>query len=97
MTATGSGELAATRLIHPANRAIGELFTAGWSPLGTPQERAYEPGHQFEWAYLLLQAEDLLGIQARREAVALEAFGRSFGIDSQRQVSTMRRGSSISR
>lgn len=79
-------ELAATRLINPDNRAIGELFTAGWSPLGAPQERAYEPGHQFEWAYLLLQAEGLLGIQARREAVALEAFGRSFGIDSQRQV-----------
>jgi len=81
--------LATTRLIHPgnrANRAIGELFTAGWAPLGTPQERLYEPGHQFEWAYLLLQAEGLLGIHARSEAIALENFGRSFGIDSERQV-----------
>jgi len=82
-------KLAVTRLIHPddrANRAIGELFTAGWAPRGAPQERAYEPGHQFEWAYLLLQAEGLLGINARSEAIALENFGRSFGIDSQRQV-----------
>ena len=79
-------DLAATRLINPANGAIGELFTAGWAPLGSPGERMYEPGHQFEWAYLLLQAENLLGRPARREAVALEAFGRSFGIDSQRQV-----------
>jgi mannose/cellobiose epimerase-like protein (N-acyl-D-glucosamine 2-epimerase family) len=79
-------ELAATRLINPANGAIGELFTAGWAPLGAPQERLYEPGHQFEWAYLLLQAEGLLGIKVRSEAMALESFGRSFGIDAGRQV-----------
>jgi len=79
-------ELATTHLINPDNGAIGELFTNGWAPLGALQERMYEPGHQFEWAYLLLQAEDLLGIHARNQAVALEAFGRSFGIDSQRQV-----------
>ena len=79
-------ELATARLINPANGAIGELFTAGWAPLGAPQERLYEPGHQFEWAYLLLQAEGLLGINARSEAIALEKFGRSFGIASERQV-----------
>lgn len=79
-------QLATTRLINPANGAVGELFTAGWVPLGTPQERLYEPGHQFEWAYLLLQAEALLGIDARREAIALENFGRSFGIDGARQA-----------
>jgi len=79
-------ELATARLINPANRAIGELFTTGWAPLGAPQERLYEPGHQFEWAYLLLQAEGLLGTNARSEAIALENFGRSFGIDSERQV-----------
>jgi mannose-6-phosphate isomerase len=78
--------LATTRLINPANGAIGELFTAGWAPLGEPRERMYEPGHQFEWAYLLLQAQALLGIDARREAIALENFGRGFGIDAARQV-----------
>ncbi|SDN55455.1 AGE family epimerase/isomerase [Polaromonas sp. JS666] len=79
-------ELATARLINPANGAIGELFTTGWAPLGAPQERLHEPGHQFEWAYLLLQAEGLLGINARSEAIALEKFGRSFGIASERQV-----------
>jgi mannose/cellobiose epimerase-like protein (N-acyl-D-glucosamine 2-epimerase family) len=79
-------ELATTRLIHPGTGAVGELFTAGWAPLGAPQERLYEPGHQFEWAYLLLQAEGLLGIKARSQAVALENFGRAFGIDGARQV-----------
>lgn len=79
-------QLATTRLINPANGAVGELFTAGWAPLGEPRERMYEPGHQFEWAYLLLQAEALLGIEARHEAIALENFGRAFGIDATRQV-----------
>jgi mannose/cellobiose epimerase-like protein (N-acyl-D-glucosamine 2-epimerase family) len=79
-------ELATARLIHPGTGAVGELFTAGWAPLGAPEERLYEPGHQFEWAYLLLQAESLLGIKARSQAIALENFGRSFGIDAARQV-----------
>jgi mannose/cellobiose epimerase-like protein (N-acyl-D-glucosamine 2-epimerase family) len=79
-------ELATTRLVNTANGAVGELFTAGWVPLGAPQERVYEPGHQFEWAYLLLQAEGLLGIKARSQAIALEHFGRSVGIDAARQV-----------
>ena len=78
--------LAATRLVNPANGAVGELFTAGWAPLGAPEARLYEPGHQFEWAYLLLQAEGLLGINARSQAVSLEHFGRTFGIDETRQV-----------
>lgn len=79
-------ELATTRLIQPASGAVGELFTTGWAPLGAPAERLYEPGHQFEWAYLLWQAQGLLGIQARDKALALENFGRSFGIDAARQV-----------
>jgi mannose/cellobiose epimerase-like protein (N-acyl-D-glucosamine 2-epimerase family) len=85
-TALALCKLATTRLINPANGAIGELFTAGWAPLGAPEEQLYEPGHQFEWAYLLLQAEGLLGIEARSEAIALENFGRAFGIDAGRQV-----------
>lgn len=79
-------QLATTRFINPANGAIGELFTAGWAPLSAPEERLYEPGHQFEWAYLLLQAQGLLGIDARSQAIALEKFGRTFGIDVTRQV-----------
>jgi mannose/cellobiose epimerase-like protein (N-acyl-D-glucosamine 2-epimerase family) len=34
----------------------------------------------------LLQAQGLLGIDARSQAIALEHFGRSFGIDAGRQV-----------
>ena len=79
-------EFAKTRLIHPANGAVGEWFTVGWHPWATPEVRVYEPGHQFEWSYLLLQAQSLLSIDAIGEAIALEAFGRSFGIDSTRQV-----------
>ena len=79
-------ELATARLLLPATGAVGENFGSGWQALGTPDERLYEPGHQFEWAYLLLQSQAILGIQAQREALRLEAFGRSFGIDSARQV-----------
>lgn len=79
-------KLATTRLIQPATGAVGECFGAGWAPIGVPDERVYEPGHQFEWAYLLLQCETLLGIDARREALRLEDFGRRFGIDPARQV-----------
>jgi mannose/cellobiose epimerase-like protein (N-acyl-D-glucosamine 2-epimerase family) len=79
-------ELATTRLINPANGAVGEYFTAGWIPVGAPQQRTYEPGHQFEWAHLLLQAQTFLGAEARGTVLALERFGRSFGIDARRGV-----------
>ncbi len=79
-------EFAQTRLIDSANGALGEMFDTSWRPPAAPDGQVYEPGHQFEWAYLLLQAQELLDVDTTGAALALEAFGRKFGIDPTRQV-----------
>jgi mannose/cellobiose epimerase-like protein (N-acyl-D-glucosamine 2-epimerase family) len=42
-------DLAETHLIDPATGAIGEVYDGDWQSAGDLRE----PGHQFEWAYLL--------------------------------------------
>ena len=45
-------ELAMTRLIDARTGALPEFFTADWRP---QPDWVIEPGHQFEWAWLLLR------------------------------------------
>jgi len=44
--------LALGRFIDPASGALSEFFDADWRPLAGPAG-LIEPGHQFEWAWLL--------------------------------------------
>lgn len=45
--------LARTRFIDPEGGYIREFFEADWSPAHGVNGRRVEPGHQFEWAWLL--------------------------------------------
>jgi mannose-6-phosphate isomerase len=45
-------ELALSRFIDPQSGALGEFFEADWSPR-LDDGGQVEPGHQFEWAWLL--------------------------------------------
>jgi mannose/cellobiose epimerase-like protein (N-acyl-D-glucosamine 2-epimerase family) len=85
-----SDELAALALqclIDPRTGALYELFDLAWRPLEAPGQCVVEPGHQFEWAWLLLrwgtarQRADAL-VAGRR----LIAIGHGHGICPQRQV-----------
>jgi mannose-1-phosphate guanylyltransferase/mannose-6-phosphate isomerase len=49
------GELCCTRLIDPSSGAVREAFDAQWRPASGQPGRIVEPGHQFEWAWLLEQ------------------------------------------
>ena len=65
--------------------AIGERFTDAW----IAADDVVEPGHQFEWAYLLHEAEAVLQepmLEAWPAAQRLAAFGRHCGIDCRRDV-----------
>lgn len=53
--AASLADLALTRLIEPGSGAIGEHYGADWSPLPGPDGAVLEPGHQFEWAWLLVR------------------------------------------
>jgi mannose/cellobiose epimerase-like protein (N-acyl-D-glucosamine 2-epimerase family) len=49
------GELALSRFIHAPSGALREHFASTWMPLPGLEGRLLEPGHHFEWAWLLLR------------------------------------------
>lgn len=49
------GMLALAKLIDPDSGALRETFDASWAPAEALAGRIIEPGHQFEWAWLLLR------------------------------------------
>jgi mannose-6-phosphate isomerase len=49
------GELALSHLIDPATGMLHESFDSSWKPTADAAGRLVEPGHQFEWAWLLMR------------------------------------------
>jgi mannose-6-phosphate isomerase len=77
--------LALSRFIDPASGALREFFDDRWAAV-TGEGGLIEPGHQFEWAWLL----ERWG-RARADRAALAAAGRLHaiglkGVDAARQV-----------
>jgi mannose/cellobiose epimerase-like protein (N-acyl-D-glucosamine 2-epimerase family) len=74
-------ELALSRFINTDSGAIGESYLATWQPAPEIAGRIVEPGHQFEWAWLLLRCERWLSAPALRgAALRLIAIGDRFGV-----------------
>ncbi len=59
-------ELACTTFIDPKTGRLREFFDATWAPAAGEDGRLVEPGHQFEWAWLLARYAS-----ARRNAEVL--------------------------
>jgi len=83
--------LSLTRLVQPAGGLVTELFDLDWRPLPGPDGSLAEPGHQFEWGWLLLswarqEPDHPLAAQARRAAVRMIEIGEAQGIDAARGV-----------
>ena len=78
--------LAREHLIQPAG-ALPELFDLDWSVLAAAE---VEPGHQFEWGFLLLRHATLADNAASRQAARkLIALAETVGIDGGRGVALM--------
>jgi mannose-6-phosphate isomerase len=79
-------DLCLTKFVD-ANGALHEFFAEDWSFEPTIDGRIVEPGHQFEWAWLLERWARLRGREdARRAAKRLFEIGRTHGVDRQRGV-----------
>jgi len=83
-------ELALTRFIDPVNGGLREFFDLDWAPMPGDTGRVMEPGHQFEWAWLLTRwgcaREDAGALVAARR---LYDIGWTYGIDESRGVTFM--------
>jgi mannose-6-phosphate isomerase len=80
-------ELALAKFIDPVSGGLREYYDGDWSPAPGVQGRIIEPGHQFEWAWLLLRWSKLSG---RDDAVAaalrMIEIGDGPGVDPARGV-----------
>lgn len=84
-------ELALTCFIDPATGFVLEFFDREWRPAAGIDGKVVEPGHQFEWAWLLLRwsARFPTARSAERAtsvALRLAALGEEFGVDRTRGV-----------
>ncbi|RXT52795.1 hypothetical protein B6S44_18800 [Bosea sp. Tri-44] len=60
-----------------ANSTLGEFFDENWATFPGPRGLIREPGHHFEWTWLLYHHERLTGSgEARETARTLHAFGQ---------------------
>ena len=73
-------EIAVSRFIRTDSGALGESYTAAWQPSPGLAGRLIEPGHQFEWGWLLLRCEHFHPFPLREQALRLLAIGEQFGV-----------------
>ena len=65
----------------PESNTLGEFFTDDWQPVAGDDGQWVEPGHHFEWVWLLHRYSRLSGDDMSEEAGRLYAFARQHGID----------------
>jgi len=73
-------DLALTRFMRKDINAIGESYLATWQPAPGIAGRLIEPGHQFEWAWLLLRCERWHAGPLRDVEQRLIAVGEEYGV-----------------
>jgi mannose/cellobiose epimerase-like protein (N-acyl-D-glucosamine 2-epimerase family) len=73
--------IALKHFIDPRTGALAEIFDEHWQalPQSTPGQ-AIEPGHQFEWAWLLLCQDATSGGPTRKAAARLFDIGENHGV-----------------
>jgi mannose/cellobiose epimerase-like protein (N-acyl-D-glucosamine 2-epimerase family)/glycosyltransferase involved in cell wall biosynthesis len=74
------------KFIDPASGALREFFAADWSPAPGVDGQICEPGHHYEWAFLLDRWARLTGRDRPDAASRLIAFADRHGLDARRGV-----------
>ncbi|MDB6082924.1 MAG: mannose-6-phosphate isomerase [Gammaproteobacteria bacterium] len=82
-------DLAMQKFIRGDTGALGESFTADWRPSPGLAGRIVEPGHQFEWAWLLLRCENRHPGSLREAALRLIAIGDKSGVHNQVAINAL--------
>ena len=71
-----------TRFLHADSGTLGEYFTADWQPAAGDAGERVEPGHHFEWVWLLHQYQRLTGDDVAAAADTLYRFAEAHGTDA---------------
>ena len=82
--ATAILALLRTRFLEPGAGSLREHFGRDWQPAPGPDGRIVEPGHHFEWSWLLAEYARLARDESvHAEADALFDFAARHGLDSE--------------
>ena len=82
--------LAMDKFIDPVSGGVREFFDLDWSPFNGDQGRIMEPGHQFEWCWLLTKwGKARNSFDALAKARRLYQIGITHGVDPERNVAIM--------
>lgn len=80
-------DLALTRFIDADLGFVREFFDGDWSAGTGADGQLIEPGHQFEWAWLLLRwADGARDERVRQVGLSLIELGDTYGVDHRRSV-----------
>lgn len=74
-------DLFETRFSDPETGALGEFFDEDWTPVAGPQGAIVEPGHQFEWAWIIGHFGRLSGAPRLELMQRIVDFGTAHGYD----------------
>lgn len=66
---------------EPDTGTLGEFFNADWSHADGTMGKIIEPGHHFEWVWLLYKYAQASGEDMTHEAYALYRFAETHGVD----------------
>jgi mannose/cellobiose epimerase-like protein (N-acyl-D-glucosamine 2-epimerase family) len=80
--ATKIFHLFASHFFQPASGALCEYMTADLAPLSGPRGRICEPGHHYEWIWLLRHYQRLSGRNVTSYCEALYAHANKYGWDA---------------
>ncbi|MBO1327015.1 AGE family epimerase/isomerase [Acetobacter suratthaniensis] len=72
--------LFSTRFFDPVTGCLGEYFQAGWLPAAGEAGQWTEPGHHFEWVWLLHAYTARSGVETHRQADSLYRFALAHGV-----------------
>lgn len=73
----------AERFFQPKTGILAEYFDTSWNPCAGIEGRICEPGHHFEWSWLLRRYATLTGRGYDPMADALKAFADRHGFDAE--------------
>lgn len=74
-------ELLQTRLVDPSTGALREFYAPGWEYTADTLGRETEPGHQFEWVWILSEYEKFNRRNVENTILALFQFAEEHGIE----------------
>lgn len=81
------GQLCLDKFLHPESGCLREFFDGDWNPMPGDEGRLIEPGHQFEWAWLMVRWGRMRNRpEAFGAARRLVEIAETHGVDAERGV-----------